>query len=29
MVRMVTGDVRDTAVAISKNAGIISENYDP
>lgn len=28
-VRMVTGDVRDTAVAISKDAGIIDRDYNP
>jgi len=27
IVRMVTGDVKDTAVAISKKAGILEENY--
>lgn len=26
---MVTGDVKDTAVAISKNAGILPRDYDP
>lgn len=26
---MVTGDVKDTAVAISKNAGIIDRDYNP
>lgn len=26
---MVTGDVKDTAIAISKNAGILGPNYDP
>lgn len=28
IVRMVTGDVKDTAIAISKKAGILDEDYD-
>jgi magnesium-transporting ATPase (P-type) len=28
IVRMVTGDVKDTAVAIAKEAGILDYSYD-
>ena len=26
---MVTGDIKDTAIAIAKNAGILDKSYDP